>query len=78
MFYDRSFLEKKPEENRGSARIMMMLLKPDEPYGKHGLAQHGCVIQTPVFPDIKQMEAELFYFMEMLGEKEVRLKFEPD
>lgn len=78
VFYDRSFLERKPEENRGSARIMMMLLKPDEPYGKHGLAQHGCVIQTPVFPDIKQMEAELFYYMEMLGEKEVRLKFETD
>lgn len=78
VFYDRSFLERKPEENRGSARIMMMLLKPDEPYGKHRLAQHGCVIQTPVFPDIKQMEAELFYYMEMLGEKEVRLKFEPD
>ena len=57
---------------------MMMLLKPDEPYGKHGLAQHGCVIQTPVFLDIKQMEAELFYYMEMLGEKEVRLKFETD
>ena len=72
-FYDRAFLDRKPEENKGSVRIMMMLLKPDEPYGKHGLAQHGCVIQTPVLPDIKQMEAELFYYVETLKEEEVEL-----
>lgn len=67
-FYDRAFLESEPRTCQGSASIMMMLLRPDEPTGKHGLQQRGCVIQTPVAPDVCQMEAELFRFDEMFGE----------
>lgn len=73
VFYDRNFLERTPEENKGSARVMMMLLKPDNPIGKHSLRRHGCAIQTPVSPDIRQMEAELFSYVETRGEKEVKL-----
>lgn len=69
-FYDRDFLEAKPKVNKGSARVMMMLLKPDEKVGKHGLRQQGCVIQTPLAPDTKQIEAELFHFAKMLPAKE--------
>lgn len=67
-FYDRAFLEAEPRTYQGSSSIMMMLLRPDEPTGKHGLRQRGCVIQTPVAPDIPKLEAELFRFDEMFGE----------
>ncbi|MDE7276504.1 MAG: hypothetical protein K2N98_06585, partial [Lachnospiraceae bacterium] len=67
-FYDRAFLESEPRISQGSASVMMMLLRPDEPTGKHGLRQHGCVIQTPVAPEVRQLEAELFRFDEMFGE----------
>lgn len=67
-FYDRAFLESEPRTCQGSASIMMMLLRPDEPTGKHGLQQHGCVIQTPVAPDVRQLEAELFRFDETFEE----------
>lgn len=77
-FYDRAFLDGETREHKGSARIMMMLLKPDEPFGKHGLRQHGCVIQTPVLPDIRKMEAELFFYMDMLDEEEIKLNFDEE
>ncbi|MCM1134922.1 MAG: hypothetical protein NC400_05030 [Clostridium sp.] len=76
VFYDKAFLDALPKENKGSARVLMMLLKPDEPWGKHGLRQHGCVIQKPVPPDICRIEAELFSFVELLEEEEVRVEFE--
>lgn len=69
-FYDRAFLEAGPRSYQGSSSFMMMLLKPDEPIGKHGLRQRGCVIQTPVMPDVRTLEAELFRFDEMFGEGE--------
>ena len=74
-FYDKAFLDGEPAEHKGSARIMMMLLRPDEPFGKHGLRQHGCVIQTPVLPEIREIEAELFFYMEMLDEEEMKVNF---
>ena len=40
-FYDRAFLESEPRISQGSASVMMMLLRPDEPIGKHGLLQPG-------------------------------------
>lgn len=67
-FYDRAFLESEPRISQGSASVMMMLLRPDEPTGKHGLRQRGCVIQTPVASEVRQLEAELFRFDEMFGE----------
>lgn len=77
-FYDKAFLDGEPAEHKGSARIMMMLLRPDEPFGKHGLRQHGCVIQTPVLPEIREMEAELFFYVEMLDEEEIKLNFDEE
>ena len=68
VFYDRAFLESEPGACQGSANIMMMLLRPDESTGKHGLRQRGCVIQTPVVPKVRQMEAEIFRFDEMFEE----------
>jgi len=67
-FYDRAFLESEPQVHQGSSSVMMMLLRPDEPIGKHGLQQRGCIIQTPVAPDMHELEAELFRFDEMFGE----------
>ena len=67
-FYDRAFLESEPRTYQGSASLMMMMLRPDESTGKHGLQQRGCVIQTPVAPDVRQLEAELFRFDEMFEE----------
>lgn len=69
-FYDRAFLEAGPRSYQGSSGFLMMLLRPDEPTGKHGLRQRGCVIQTPVAPDVQTLEAELFRFDEMFGEGE--------
>ncbi|MDE5932467.1 MAG: hypothetical protein K2H40_08305 [Lachnospiraceae bacterium] len=67
-FYDRAFLESEPRTCQGSSGIMMMHLRPDEPVGKHGLPQRGCVIQAPVGPNVRQLEAELFRFDEMFDE----------
>lgn len=70
VFYERELLEAEPKTHKGSARVMMMLLKPDEPIGKHGIRQHGCVIQTPLSGDVKSVQAELFSFMENVPERE--------
>lgn len=67
-FYDRAFLESEPRTYQGRSSMMMMLLRPDEPTGRHGLRQRGCIIQTPVAPDIQKLKAELFRFDEMFGE----------
>lgn len=76
-FYDRAFLESEPRISQGSASVMMMLLRPDEPIGKHGLLQRGCVIQTPVAPEVRQLEAELFRFDEMFGESTEFVSLQP-
>lgn len=76
-FYDRAFLESEPGISQGSASVMMMLLRPDEPTGKHGLRQRGCVIQTPVAPEVRQLEAELFRFDEMFGESTEFVPLQP-
>lgn len=68
-FYDRDFLDAEPETHSGGASAMFMLLKPDEPVGKHGLKQRGCVIQKPLTPDVRQIDAELFHFMEIMPDR---------
>ncbi len=73
VFYDKKFLGSEPKVYKGSSRALLMLLKPDEPVGKHGLRQRGCIIQTSVEGDIRHMEAELFNFYEELPEREERL-----
>lgn len=69
-FYDADFLDAEPKSSFGSARLIMMTLHPDEPTGPHGLLQHGCIVQTPIKPDTREMTAELLYFLEMLPERE--------
>lgn len=69
-FYDADFLDAEPKSSSGSARIMMMTLRPDEPTGMHGLTLRGCIIQTPVKPDIREITAELLYFLETVPERE--------
>lgn len=69
-FYSREFLDAAAGAQTGSARIMMMHHRPEESVGKHGLCQQGCVIQTPVSPDARQIEAELFRFTEKRFERE--------
>lgn len=70
VFYDSAFLDTEQRVYSGSAASLMMLLKPDEPIGKHGYKNHGCIIQTPVPPDVQKLSAELFQFVELLPEKE--------
>jgi len=70
VFYDTAFLEAESEVCSGSAALLLMRLRPDEPVGKHGYQNRGCIIQTPVRPDIEKLSAELFQFIEFLPEKE--------
>ncbi|MDE7307657.1 MAG: hypothetical protein K2N61_03190 [Lachnospiraceae bacterium] len=70
IFYDSEFLEAGPKTGNGSTTSLMIMLKPDEPIGKHGYENHGCVIQTPVFSDIEKLSAEIFQYIEFLPEKE--------
>lgn len=71
IFYDSAFLDANLRVySGGSAASLMMLLRPDEPVGKHGYQNHGCIIQTPVLPDVQKLSAELFQFVELLPEKE--------
>lgn len=70
VFYDSAFLDAGPRIHNGSAASLMILLRPDEPVGKHGYPNHGCMIQTAVPPDVQKLSAELFQFLELLPEKE--------
>lgn len=72
-FYEKHLLDAEPKTHKGSARVMMMLLKPDEPVGKHGIRQHGCVIQTPLSQNTREVQAEAFSFRESIQEKEETL-----
>lgn len=72
-FYDSAWLEEEPPVHRGSVTIRMMTLKPDDPVGPHGLPRRGCAIQTPVAPDVREMEAELFFYTERVPEWEEAL-----
>ena len=64
VFYETAFLNREPEEHHGSARMLMMALHPDEERGTHGKKLYGCVVQAPLPPDTKQVEVELFKFLE--------------
>ena len=71
LFYAKAFLEEQERPHCGSTRFLV--IKPDEPVGNHGLPLHGCVIQVPVSLKIKQMDAELFQFIEPVPEWEETL-----
>lgn len=70
IFHSREYLQSVPQEHKGSATMLMMLLKPEEPIGTHGLKKKGCIIQTPVLPEVQQLKAELFAYLEIIPEQE--------
>lgn len=63
-FYDKSYLDTVPQPKAGSASSLMMILKPEEKFGSHGLKLQGCVIQTPLPPETTLLAAELFAYCE--------------
>lgn len=69
-FYDSAWLDEEPAVHSGSVTIRMMILKPDEPTGPHGLPMRGCAIQTPLDPAVKELSAELLYYTQKLPERE--------
>ena len=69
-FYDSAWLDEEPAIHSGSVTIRMMILKPDEPTGPHGLPMRGCAIQTPLDPAVKELSAELLYYTQKLPERE--------
>lgn len=67
-FYSKEFLKSRPEVSGGSASVFLANLHPDEETGTHGLPLKGCMIQTPVSPDIETIPAELFCYYERFPE----------
>lgn len=69
-FYSREYLDSVPTVYEGSATSMIMLLKPEEKTGAHGLKLRGAVIQTPVTGETTELTAELFCYMVTTPEQE--------
>ena len=67
VFHSKQYLKSRPETRQGSARFLLMHLKPDQETGTHGLPLKGCVIQTPVSPDTSKIPAELFLYNERIN-----------
>jgi len=65
-FYATSYLDSKPRVHPGGATSLLILHRPDAEEGTHGLKLRGCVIQTPLEPDITSLEAELFSYTEIV------------
>lgn len=59
-FYAASYLDSKPKVHSGSSTSLLIMHRPDAKEGTHGLKLRGCVIQTPIEPDVTSLEAELF------------------
>ena len=72
-FYDREYLDQKPEAKERSASALLMRLKPDSEMGVHGLKLYGDVIQKPLEKETKEIEAELFSYSKRIQHMEVRL-----
>ncbi len=72
-FYDKGYLDTVPQPKAGSASSLMMILKPEEELGSHGLKLQGCVIQTPLPPGTKCLAAELFSYCERVKREETVL-----
>ncbi len=73
VFYEKAFLDRRPEEHSGSARMLLMMLRPDEEIGSHNKKLYGCVVQVPLPPDTRQVEVELFQFLQHQKERELIL-----
>lgn len=65
-FYATSYLDSKPQVHSGSATSLLIMHRPDATKGTHGLKLRGCVIQTPIEPDVTYLEAELFSYTEIV------------
>ena len=72
-FYDREYLDQRPEAKEGSATAMLMRVKPDMELGSHGLKLYGDVIQKPLEKETKEIETELFSYSKRIQHMEVRL-----
>ncbi len=72
-FYDKDYLDTVPQPKAGSASSLMMIAKPEETLGSHGLKLQGCVIQTPLPPETKRLAAELFSYCERVKKEETVL-----
>ena len=64
-FYATSYLDSKPKVHSGGATSLLIMHRPDAKVGTHGLKLRGCVIQTPIEPDVTSLEAELFSYTEL-------------
>ena len=65
-FYATSHLDAKPKIHSGSATSLLIMHRPDEAKGAHGLKLRGQVIQIPIDADITSLEAELFSYTEIV------------
>ncbi len=73
-FYDREYLEQKPEERNGSATALLMRIKPDTEVGSHGLKLRGGIIQKALLDKgTMQLDAELFSYYRMVGKRVEKL-----
>lgn len=74
-FYAADYLESAPVVHHGSASIYLSISKADREFGVHGLKLRACVIHTPVAPDTKELQAELFDAYELIPEREEEFVF---
>ncbi len=75
-FLEKEYLDTVEKTSKGSATSVLMMCKPDVETGSHGLKMRACVIQTPVEPGVKSVEAELFSYTEAIEKRTVKLDFE--
>lgn len=72
-FLEKGYLDTPEKPSKGSATAVLMMCKPDAETGSHGLKMRACVIQTPVEPGVKSVEAELFSYKEAIEKRTVKL-----
>lgn len=72
-FYDKGYLDTVPQPKAGSASSLVMIAKPEEKLGSHGLKLQGCIIQTPLPPETTRLAAELFSYCERVRREEMVL-----
>ena len=65
-FYATSYLDSEPQVHAGGATSLFIMHRPDAKEGTHGLRLRGCVIQTPIEPDVTSLDAELFSYTEIV------------
>lgn len=68
-FYSKEYLDSVSEVHEGSAVSMMMLLRPEQEKGLHGLKLRGAVIQTPIDRNVTEIAAELYSYMATIPEQ---------